>query len=97
MEDKQVKQQDYVTNSQSVQVLHYFNTSRMFNSVCTTVHYTLLVCYHAQSKGEKGNMKRREGSWHVTNYPTKPCMSAYEWNCRTMCTCTILIVNLLAE
>ena len=24
-------------------------------------------------------------------------MSAYEWKCGTMCTCTILIVNLPAE
>ena len=27
-----------------------------------TVYYTLVVCYHAQSKWEKGNTKRREGS-----------------------------------
>jgi len=29
--------------------------------VRTTVYYTLVVCYHAQSKRETGN-KRREGS-----------------------------------
>ena len=60
-EDKQVKQHDNVTSSQSDQRLHYLNTSKMFNSVRTTVYYTLVVCYHAQSKREKGN-KRREGS-----------------------------------
>ena len=59
--DKQVKQHDYVTSSQSDQGLHYLYTSKMFNSVRTTVYYTLVVCYHAQSKGEKGN-KRKEGS-----------------------------------
>jgi len=58
--DKQVKQHDYVTSSQSDQGLHQ-NTSKMFNSVRTTVYYTLVVYYHAQSKGEKGN-KRREGN-----------------------------------
>ena len=47
--DKQVKQHDYVTSSQSDQGLHQ-NTSKMFNSVRTTVYYTLVVCYHAQSK-----------------------------------------------
>ena len=76
--------------------LHHSNSGEMFNFVCTTVYYTLVVCCHAQSKGEKGN-KRREGSylhgWHVTNFLTKACMSAYEW----MCTCTILIVNLPSE
>ena len=61
MKDKQVKQHDYVTSSQSDEGLHQHNTSKMFNSVCNTVYYTLVVCYHAQSKGEKGN-KRREGS-----------------------------------
>ena len=61
-EDKQVKQHDYVTSSQSDQHLHYLNTSKMFNSVHTTVYYTLVVCYHAQSKLEKANKKRKEGS-----------------------------------
>ena len=32
----------------------------MFNFVRTTVYYTLVVCYHSQSKREKGNKKRRE-------------------------------------
>ena len=59
--DKQVKQHDYINSSQSVQGLHHLNTSKMFNSVRTAVYYTLVVCYHAQSIGEKGN-KRREGS-----------------------------------
>ena len=66
-EEKQVKQHDYVTSSQSHEGLHHQNTSKMFNFAHTTVYYTLLVCYHAQSKWEKGN-KRREGSylleWH---------------------------------
>ena len=59
--DKKVKQHDYVTSSQSDEGLHHHNTSKMFNSVRTTVYYTLVVCYHAHSKQEKGN-KRREGS-----------------------------------
>ena len=61
-EDKQVKQHDYITSSQSDQGLPYLNTSKMFNSVCTTVYYTLIVCYHAQSIRDKGNKKMREGS-----------------------------------
>ena len=61
MKDKQFKHHDYVTSSQSDQGLHHHNTSKMFNCVRTTVYYTLVVCYHAQSKGEKGN-KRREDS-----------------------------------
>ena len=61
--DKQVKQHDYVTSSQSDEGLHHHNTSKMFNFVCTTVYYTLVVCYHAQSKRKKGNKKRREGSY----------------------------------
>ena len=60
--DKQVKQHDYVTSSQSDQGLHHLNTKKMFNSVRTTVYYTPVVCYHAESKGEKGTKKRREGS-----------------------------------
>ena len=91
------KHQDYITSSQSDEGLHHLNTSKMFNSVHTTVYYTLVVCYHGQNKQEKGNKKRREGSLHVTNCLTKPCMSVYEWKCRTMCACTILIVNLPAE
>ena len=47
----------------------HYNTSKMF--VRITV-YALVVCYHAQRKWEKGNMKRREGSylheWHVMNF-----------------------------
>ena len=70
-----MKQHDYVTSTQSDQGLHHLNTSKMFNSVRTTVYYTLVVCYHAQSKWEKGNKKRREGSylheWHVSNFLTK--------------------------
>jgi len=58
--EKQVKQYDYVTSSQS-DGLHHLNTSKMFSCVLTTVYYTLVVCYHSQSKQEKGN-KRREGS-----------------------------------
>ena len=60
--DKQAKQHDYVTSSQSDEGLHHLNTSKMFNSVRTTVYYTLVVCYHAQGIGEKGNRKRREGN-----------------------------------
>ena len=56
-----VKQYDYVTSSQSDEGLHHLNTSKMFNSARTTVYYTLVVCY-AQSKREKGNKKRMEGS-----------------------------------
>ena len=52
-EDKQVKQHDYATSSLSDQGLHHHNTSKMFNSVRTTVYYTPVVCYHAQSKREK--------------------------------------------
>ena len=59
-EDKQVKQHDYVTSSQSDEGLHHHNTSKMF--VRITVYYTLVACYHAQSKWEKVNKKRREGS-----------------------------------
>ena len=58
--DKQVKQYDYVTSSRSHEGLHHHNTSKMFNFVRTIVYYTLVVCYHAQSKQEKEN-KRREG------------------------------------
>ena len=47
---KQVKQHDYVTLSHSDQGIHHLNTSKMFNSVRTTVYYTLVVCYHARSK-----------------------------------------------
>ena len=61
MKDKKVKQHDYVTSSQSDQDLHHHKTSKLFNSVRSTIYYTLVVCYHAQSKREKGN-KRREGS-----------------------------------
>ena len=59
-EEKQVKQHDYVTSSQSDEALHHHNTSKMF--VRITVYYTLVACYHAQSKWEKVNKKRREGS-----------------------------------
>ena len=95
------KSKDYVTSSLSDQGLHHHNTSKMFNYIPTTVYYTLVVCCHAQRNGEKRNKKRREGSylheWHLTNCLSKPCMSVYEWKCRTMCTCTVLIVNLPAE
>jgi len=47
---------------QSDEDLHHLNTSKMFNSVRTTVYYTPVVCYRAQSKGEKENKKRRKGS-----------------------------------
>ena len=60
--DKQVKQHDYVTSLQSDQGLHHQNLCKIFNSVRTTVYYTLVVYYHAQSKREKGNKKRREGN-----------------------------------
>ena len=58
--DKQVKQHDYITSSQSDKGLHHHNTSKMFNSVCTTIYYTQVVRYHAQSKQEKGNKKSRK-------------------------------------
>ena len=59
-------------------------------------------------EGEKwgmgeGNKKGRNGEsiyfhgQHVTEFLTKLCMSAYAWDCMTMCTCIILIVNLPAE
>jgi len=48
--DKQVKQYDYVTSSQSDEGLHHHNTSKTFNFVRTTVYYTIVVCYHEQSK-----------------------------------------------
>ena len=41
-EDKQVKQQDYVTSSQFDEGLHHHNTSKMF--VRITAYYTLVVC-----------------------------------------------------
>ena len=56
-----VKQHDYVTSSQSDEGLHHHNTNEMFNFLRTTVYYTLVVCYHAQSKWEKG-IKKREGT-----------------------------------
>ena len=59
-EDKQVKQHDYVTSSQSDEGLHHLNSTKMSNFARTSVYYRLAVCY-AQSKREKGN-KRREGS-----------------------------------
>ena len=55
-----MKQHDYVISSHSDEGLHHHNTSEMFNSVHTIVYYTLVVCY--QSKGEKGNKKRKEFS-----------------------------------
>ena len=45
-------------------------------------------------KGEKEEAKRGKYGQHVTEVLT---MFAYEWYCMTMCTCIILIVNLLAE
>ena len=62
MKDKQVKHYDYATSSQSDEGLHHLNTSKMFNCVRTTVYYAPVVCYHAQSKREKGNKKRSEGN-----------------------------------
>ena len=62
-EDKQVKQRDYVTSSQSDEGPHHHNTPEMFNFVRTSIYYTLVVCYHAQSKWEKKNKKRREDSY----------------------------------
>ena len=44
IEDKQVKQHDYVTSSQSDEGLYHHNTGKMFNSVRTTAYYTLVVC-----------------------------------------------------
>ena len=41
--DKQVKQYDNVTSSQSEEGLHHLNTSKMFNSVHTTIYYTLVM------------------------------------------------------
>ena len=41
-EDKQVKQHDYVTSSQSDEGLNYHKSIKMFNFVRTTVYYTLL-------------------------------------------------------
>ena len=49
-------------NIQSDEGAHHHNTSKMFNSVRTTVYYTLVVCYHAKSIREKRNKKMREGS-----------------------------------
>ena len=99
-EDKQVNQNDYVTSSQSDEGLHHHNTCKMFNIAHTTVYYTPGVCYHVQSVWEKW-IKRREGSYlcgrHVTNFFTKSCLFDYEWQCKTMYTCTILIVNLHPE
>ena len=44
IEDKHVKQHDYVTSSQSGEGLHHHTTSKMFNFVRTTVYSTLVVC-----------------------------------------------------
>ena len=35
--------------------------------------------------------------WHVTKFLTNSLMFAYEWQCTTMCTSIILIVNLPTE
>ena len=82
MEDKQVKQHHYVISSLFNEGLHHHKTSKMFKFVRNTFYYTLLVCYHAQNKWEKGNNKRREGSYlhwrYVTNFFTKSCMFVYE-------------------
>ena len=59
--DKQFKQHDYVTSSQSDEGLHHHNTSKMLKSVRTTVYYTLVVCYHDQCKRGKGN--KTEGTY----------------------------------
>ena len=40
--------------------IHHHSTSKMFNFVRTTVYYTLVMCYHAQSKWQKGKIKKRE-------------------------------------
>ena len=67
------------------------------------LYASLFIIYElcGQSKWENGNTKRREGSylqgWHVTKFLTKSCMFAYEWQYRTMITCTILIVNIPTE
>ena len=42
----------------------YIITIEVKMFVRITVYYTLVVCYHAQSKWEKGNTKRREGSYN---------------------------------
>ena len=47
--------------------------------------------------GERRNKKGRKGDKHVTQFLTKSCMFGYEWNCMTMCTSIIPIVNLPAE
>ena len=49
-EDKRVKQHDYATSSQSDQGLHHHNTSKTFNFVRTTIYYTLVMCYNAESR-----------------------------------------------
>ena len=55
MEDKQVKQHDYVTSSRSDEGLHHLNTSKTFNSVRTTVHYTLVIMLRVKErKGLRG-------------------------------------------
>ena len=56
-EDKQVKQHDYGTSSQSDEGL-YHNTSKcstLYIHVPLSINYTLVVCYHVQSKCEKGS------------------------------------------
>ena len=48
------------------------------------------------NEGDELGGKREDSylhGWNVTNFLTKSCMFAYEWQCRTMCTCTILILN----
>ena len=64
--EKQVKQHDYTTSSQCDkglvdEGLHHHNASKIYNFVSTIVYFTLVVCYHAQSKQKKGNEKREEG------------------------------------
>ena len=53
--------------------------------------------------GVRRGIKSRNGEsinllgQHVTEFLTKSCMAAYEWQRMKMCTCIILIVNLHPE
>ena len=52
-EDKQVKQHDY-DSLMKVYIITPVKCSTLY--IPLSINYTLVVCYHVQSKCEKGNM-----------------------------------------
>ena len=67
-EDKQVKQHDYVTSSQSDEGLHHHNTSKMF--VHITVYCTLVVFRVNRRKETRrgGNGANHMGGMYKLSY-----------------------------